>query len=74
MDEGWGQILGGYRMLAFLPKDIVAGVPYTYAQLAAVALIISISAINYVGVRPGSSGARVSVCRQLPRPQSLTLW
>src|SRR5579885_3112345 len=48
---GMMQILGGYSFLSFLPKAIVPGVPFTYAQLAAVALIIFISAINYIGVK-----------------------
>ncbi|ABF42352.1 amino acid/polyamine/organocation transporter, APC superfamily [Candidatus Koribacter versatilis Ellin345] len=48
---GMMQILGGYPALSFLPKNVVSGVPFTYAQLAAVALIIFISAVNYIGVK-----------------------
>jgi APA family basic amino acid/polyamine antiporter len=48
---GMMQILGGYPRLSFLPKAIVPGVPFTWAQFAAVALIIFISAINYIGVK-----------------------
>ena len=48
---GMMQILGGYSLLSFLPKTMVPGVPFTYAQLAAVGLIIFISAVNYIGVK-----------------------
>jgi basic amino acid/polyamine antiporter, APA family len=48
---GMMQILGGYPLLSFLPKRMVPGIPFTWAQLAAVALIIFISAINYIGVK-----------------------
>jgi APA family basic amino acid/polyamine antiporter len=48
---GMMQILGGYPLLAFLPKPVVPGIPFTFAQLAAVVLIVFISMINYLGVK-----------------------
>jgi APA family basic amino acid/polyamine antiporter len=48
---GMMQILGGYPLLAFLPKQVVPGIPFTFAQLAAVVLIVFISMINYLGVK-----------------------
>ena len=48
---GMMQILGGYSFLSFLPKQILPGIPFTYSQLAAIALIIFISTINYIGVK-----------------------
>ena len=48
---GMMQILGGYSFFSFLPKQMIPGVPFTFAQLAAVALIIFISTVNYLGVK-----------------------
>ena len=48
---GMMQILGGYTALSFLPKSVVPGIPFTWAQAAAIALIVLISAINYIGVK-----------------------
>ena len=48
---GMMQILGGYPLLSFLPKQILPGIPFTFAQFAAVVLIVFISAINYLGVK-----------------------
>ncbi len=48
---GMMQILGGYPLLSFLPKPVITGIPFTWAQLAAIGLIVLISAINYIGVK-----------------------
>ncbi len=48
---GMMQILGGYALLSFLPAPVVPGIPFTWAQLAAIALIVFISTINYLGVK-----------------------
>lgn len=48
---GMMQILGAYPMLSFLPHNVIPGVPFTYAQLAAIGLILFITGINYIGVK-----------------------